>query len=437
MSTTGIPVIALSAAELGQRLRTARLRRGQKQAAVAMSLGVDVVTYSRWERGLHLPRPDHVPRLCSVLGMSESEFGFPEARPPMARSVSEVVGPSAAVEEEEDVRRREFLRGACGLLGATALMDWDRLVSVLSDGSGVDERSVDELLLVTRSYASRWGEVAPTTLLPLVQRQMALLHGYLLNGSKSAGISRKLLAVSSETATVGGWLSILVHNFGDARHYYGLARDLARDADDGPRLAFALGGASSLFSRISSGDDPPRALRLLQEAEDVAGASAPAHMRSWLHARLAEEHALSGDANRAADELEEATIALTCALPGKGEGIFVCCSPAWLEGFRGNCALLLGDHRAASTILEETLAADLALTSQRSAVMTDLGVAYALQGEVERACDLLGRGVEVAADARLAELVDRGARARREHLKGYEELAAVRDLDERLRLAAA
>ena len=69
--------------------------------------------------------------------------------------------------------------------------------------------------------------------------------------------------------------------------------------------------------------------------------------------------------------------------------------------------------------------------------MTDLGVAYALQGEVERACDLLGRGVEVAADARLAELVDRGARARREHLRGHEELAAVRELDERLRLAAA
>ena len=436
MSTTSISVIAVSAAEVGRRLKRARLQRGQKQAVVAMLVGVDAVTYSRWERGLHLPRLEHVPRLCGALGMSESEFGLSEARPRVPRSVSEEVGPPTAA-EEEDVRRREFLQGACGLLGATALMDWDRLVSILNNGSGVDERLVDDLLVVTRSYASRWGEVTPTTLLPLVQRQMAVLQAYLVNSSRTLGVSQRLLSVSSETATVGGWLSVLVQNFGDARHYYGLARDLAREADDGPRLAFALGGASSLFSRISSGDDPPRALQLLQEAAHVGGPSAPAHMRSWLHARLAEEHAVSGDSNCAAHELEEASVALACATSEKGDGIFVCCGPGWLDGFRGNCALLLGDYGTASSILEETLAADLSLTSQRSAVMTDLGVAYAQQGEIERACELMGRGVELAAGARLAELVDRGARARREHLRGYDDLAVVKQLDDQLRLAVA
>ncbi len=221
---------------------------------------------------------------------------------------------------------------------------------------------------------------------------------------------------------------------GSARRHYNLARDLAREAEDGPRLAFALGASSSLFSRISSGDDPPRALALLEEADTIAGEHAPVHMRSWLSARLAEERALQGDAVGSERHLDRAatTLASTSA---RGDGIFVCCDPAWLAGFAGNCALLLGRPRVASSILEETLAAELALTSQRSAVLTDLGAAYAQQGEVDRACELMGEAVAVASAARLAEYVARARRARREHLVAWADSSAVRQLDEKLRLA--
>jgi hypothetical protein len=198
-----------------------------------------------------------------------------------------------------------------------------------------------------------------------------------------------MLSVTSETATVAGWLSVLVKNFGDARRYYTVARDLARDADDSPRLAFALGGSSSLYSCISAGDDPACAITLLQEANAVSSGLAPSHLRSWLHARLAEELALRGDLSRCASELDRASAMLASACE-PADGVFVCCSPAWLDGFRGDCALLLGDYATASTILEETLAADLTLTSQRSAVMTDLGVACARLGELEESAKLVG-----------------------------------------------
>jgi transcriptional regulator with XRE-family HTH domain len=437
MNTNPISGTTTAAAEFGRRLKAARLHRGEKQTVTAMNLGVDVATYSRWERGLHLPRADHMPRLTQVLGMSRSVLGLPEDGSIVAPSVSLVIGSTSgrSLEEDDDVRRREFLQSACGLLGATAFLDWDRLASLLG-GQQLDGPLLDDLLVVTRSYASQWGEVAPTTLLPLVQRQGALLQTFLAAAPANPALAQRLYAVSSETATVAGWLSLLVENFGDARRYYNLARDLAREAEDGPRLAFALGASSSLFSRISSGSDPPRALALLEEADTIAGEQAPVHMRSWLSARLAEERAIQGDAVGSERHLHRAAAALA-STSAKGEGIFVCCDPAWLAGFAGNCALLLGRPAVASSILEETLGADLALTSQRSAVLTDLGVAYAQQGEVERACELMGEAVAVASTARLAELLGRAHRARREHLVAWADSPAVRQLDEKFQLAVA
>lgn len=438
MSTAADRDIQITPADLGRRLKAARLQRGEIQAAVAVRVGVDVVTYSRWERGLHRPRADYLPQLREALGLSNAEVGLPETRPQVARSVSAVVPLVASVgaEEDDDVRRREFLHGACGLLGAAAFLDWDGMASLLSAAAATDERAVHDLERITRGYASQWGAISPTTLLPLVQRHLLLLQSQLMTGPVTPALRPLLCSVSSETATVGGWLSVLVKNFGDARRYYTLARDLAREAGDGPQLALVLGGASSLFSRISSGDDSERARAMLQEAVQLAGPSACGHMRSWLHARLAEEHALAGESWVCHAELERASVALAAA-PGGGDGIFSCCSSAWLDGFRGNCSLLLGSYSEASTILESTLASALALTSQRSAVMSDLGVAYARLGELESACDLLACAAELAAEARFAELVDRSCRARREHLRGYEDSLAVRLLDERLRVAVA
>src|ERR1700747_3577223 len=119
MSSTSMPVTPVAAAKFGRRLRAARLQRGEKQAVTAMRVGVDVVAFSRWERGIHLPRADHVPRLCEVLGVSDSELGFSDS-PAVASAVSLVRAPmnTGNAEDEADVRRREFLQGALAFGGA-------------------------------------------------------------------------------------------------------------------------------------------------------------------------------------------------------------------------------------------------------------------------------------------------------------------------------
>jgi hypothetical protein len=51
--------------------------------------------------------------------------------------------------------------------------------------------------------------------------------------------------------------------------------------------------------------------------------------------------------------------------------------------------------------------------------------------------ELMGEAMRVASEARLAELVGRAHRARREHLVAGVDSPAVRQLDEKLRLAVA
>lgn len=51
-----------------------RAWRGLTQADVAGRAGVSPSLFGRWERGLNLPRPAHVPRLARILRVSESEL---------------------------------------------------------------------------------------------------------------------------------------------------------------------------------------------------------------------------------------------------------------------------------------------------------------------------------------------------------------------------
>ncbi len=157
-------------------------------------------------------------------------------------------------------------------------------------------------------------------------------------------------------------------------------------------------------------------------------------MVSWLHVRQAEECAVVGDAHAVDRHLDRAQSALGAA-SAQGDGLFSAFDQAWLSGFRGSCALLLDRPHEATTILEETRAANLTLTSQRSAVLTDLAVAYARQGEVDQACSLMADSVEVAAQSHFVELVQRVTGARH-HLAAWEGTPAVRQLDDRLRTVA-
>jgi transcriptional regulator with XRE-family HTH domain len=63
-------------ASMGERLRTARIEKQWTQEYVAAEVGVEPVTYARWERGQHRPHPFYHNKLCSLFGKSAQELGL-------------------------------------------------------------------------------------------------------------------------------------------------------------------------------------------------------------------------------------------------------------------------------------------------------------------------------------------------------------------------
>jgi hypothetical protein len=119
--------------------------------------------------------------------------------------------------------------------------------------------------------------------------------------------------------------------------------------------------------------------------------------------------------------------------PDRGFFAHWCTTPhARLAGYRGNCAQLLGHTREATTVIEDALVGvDGSLLSVRSTVMADLAMAYAKEGEVEHASELLSRSLSLSSDVGLVAHVQRIIGVRR-HLSRWDDTAAVARLDEQI-----
>jgi lipopolysaccharide biosynthesis regulator YciM len=104
-----------------------------------------------------------------------------------------------------------------------------------------------------------------------------------------------------------------------------------------------------------------------------------------------------------------------------------------VAGFRGNCAVLLGESDQAVSILEKVArTTDRSLVGPYTAVLTDLATAYAQRGEVDHACGILGDVLVTAQVARMPERAERVRRARNSHLRRYAHTQAVHRLDNHL-----
>jgi hypothetical protein len=157
-------------------------------------------------------------------------------------------------------------------------------------------------------------------------------------------------------------------------------------------------------------------------------------LQVWIHAARAEEHAVLGDGVAAHRDLEAAARALMVA-DGPAPGFFEHWDQTRLAGFRGNCELLLGRPASAAKVLQGVLdGTSPELHGPYACVSADLAAAAAREGDVEWACDLLGKGLDVACEAGAGpDGIDRITGIRRRYLP--DDSPVVRRLDERLLLA--
>ena len=419
-----------------ERLRHQRRLRGWTLDEVAeglhrlsmsgAELGVDAHMVGRWERGVRRPAPRYVALLCRLFELPADELGL----------VDEAVEAAETVDKEDDVRRRQFLQYMSVVTGAT-MLDWDRLAAMLRGQLGPGDRVlVDDLEVITRSYARQVETVAPGSLLPALRSHLAMLSGSLHAGQPEP-VRRRLLSLTGETAVLAGRLSWLLDNRGEARQCWTLACDLAREASDDTLLAEALGNQRVFHSTIPNRGQygrPDRAIALLDAAEECLSPASPPYPRMMVLLLRAEDRAAVGDADASARDLEAAERAIATAT-GPDQGFYAGWDASRIAGYRGSCALALGRPEEASAVLESALEqTDDTLLGQRCAVMTDLATAYAMQREVEQSADLLMDSANVAERAGLSELLHRVTGAR-QHLDPWSDVPAVALLDERLAAA--
>jgi hypothetical protein len=399
---------------------------------------VDANLVSKWERGARHPGPYYTPRLCLLFQLAPEDLGF-HAAPRLAcecRRLSEAVG-RAIARRVGDVRRREFIRHL--LWGGAALatcpaVDTERILAAASGRH--DVRLLDDLHTIAAECALKMHTAAPGDLLPQVERHLAYV-GALLQSRPSTEHDSRPHLVAGTMSAIAGRLAFTLGNAGDANAHYVSAEAHAQAASDGPLRAYVLGQRSHLYSdlwRDGKGCVPSIALQLLDAAHSAAGDTTAPWLRTWLHARRAEEHAARGDVRATHQDLECADRLLdSVASPDRGFFAHWCTTPqARLAGYRGNCAQLLGDSREATTIIEDALVGvDESLLSVRSTVVADLAMAYAKEGEVQHASDLLRHSLDLSSSVGLVAHVQRVIGVRR-HLSRWEDNPAVALLDEQI-----
>ena len=315
-------------------------------------------------------------------------------------------------------------------------VDPERLAWARANPSGVDVHLLRELRAVTMAAARAMQAVTPASLLPAARSHFAYLHG-LLQGSQKVTVRRQLSSVAGEAALLASALCSMSGQLRDGARYVKLARALAREAGDDVLAAEAALSRSYLYSPRYRGakGDPTVALRFLMEAEEL-GLRLSAPMRGWLAGCKAAELACLGDGEAARRELGRAEDALAEINPGEEVDFLALWEPRRLDSYVGLCATLLGQGREAEEALLRALRdIDPKLVRHRIGILVDLGVAFALQGEVGEACRVLMQACTLASQYGLPVVVQRIQQVRAERLSGSD--PHVKALDACLREALA
>jgi transcriptional regulator with XRE-family HTH domain len=406
-------------------LRRARERRGWSQTDAAQhiylrgielgfherDLGVNMMQVSRWERGLIDPGPIYTTVMCNLYELLADRLDLPPRVLQLGRERRDVSATAPAQRPGEAARN--------------------------ADSGPVDSRLLDDLSTLTHSYGGLRDIVSPATLLRPVADHLDVLLRTVPQASSSADAVRVQVA-AAQTAIIAGWLTFNVGRPGEALAHWMLAHDLAVEAGSGDLTAYALACRSRLHSPVHRGDQaaaPANALALLNRAVVVAATSTDVALRSWLLVNRAEQHAASGDAEACHRDLDRAVLVIDG--PGtRDDVLWAHWSPARIDTCRGNCARLLHRPVEAIGVLESLLGRlDSRIIPARTLPLADLAVAYAERGEIERACGLLTGAFTAADEAGYPEGTGRVLHVRSTALAGYEDVPAVRHLDELLQPA--
>jgi hypothetical protein len=235
-------------------------------------------------------------------------------------TATEAVGDALRSTDPGDGMDRRGLLRALSTTAATAVLPPSALDYLIEVAQAIGRsRRVDASLLtrlenVTSSLAQRFYQSRPEELTGPVRGLADTLTRLLDDAATEPGLRRRLGSLTADVYMFAGQLALDADLRGDARAYYRLARDLAREAHDEVLYALALDADGRMYALRTPANrrgDPRRAVWQLSQAHAGLPADAPAEARAWLAVDEARHRAMVGDRDgfhagmvRAADAVE-------------------------------------------------------------------------------------------------------------------------------------
>ena len=243
---------------------------------------------------IHTPAELELALLHALVELTASAWALTSRRYDVAGSpfvvsdaASELLRPWSP--DAEDVKRRLFI-ATPAMLGASVLAShavepWERLLSILTRPSTIDEAGLAELEARTAALHQLETTVPARQLFRHLTDHLNALTD-ILGASVAPATHRRLVVAIGETAVLGGWMAWDQGDQARAERMYRVAMTAAREAGDDAIAACARAYMS--YAAGAQGDARQAQALLSAARQEVDPASLPA-THAWLAAREAEE----------------------------------------------------------------------------------------------------------------------------------------------------
>lgn len=454
--------VRLLAIRFGEDLRRRRREAGLHQQELADRIAYHRSYLSQIERGRQVPAEQFV-MLCdrtlqasgALMGIFRELVAERDARrrelaaerwrerfrgssnaPAEAIAVPEsaqfqVAGASLA-SSDTSMERRPFVRMVGAFAGAAMLeapgVDLLNLLRAMQ-GSRVSGSMLEETELAVLRFHQLYKELPPTELFPHVQQYLQAVTG-LLEESQTIETRRRLCSIAGHLAGLRAWLTFDLGDPTAAHIWYEAALKPAIEAQDEALAGWLLGGRSLIPSY--SGDHSA-ALELVRQGRSHGSRSANVAVQAWLAALEARAYAGLGDAAafRRAQDLANNGADRT-QLDERRHGMDFRHNRLDVSYYEGTSLVTLRQPDAAQPVLDAALAAqDPEHLKARSIVQLAVATSYAQQREVDEACVVASRALDLPADQLIGPITQRAQDLLLE-LEPWRGRPAVEDLRERV-----
>ncbi|MGP3991589.1 helix-turn-helix domain-containing protein [Streptomyces sp. 3N207] len=397
----------------GRVIRLARTEAGVSQEQLAEAIGASQSAISRLELRERHDEMVLLARAATYLGA-----------PPRLVGLADDVASRDAPPNGTEVERRKLLAGAAAAAAAPAVSALDPPAA-----QAADTGHAATLRLATTSYRRMDGTTSSRALVEPVQAHLRLTQSTTAE-TRDKEQRARLAAVSSEVASLAGWLAWDMGDHGSARTWYGTAVKAARSSGNRLLISYQLGSLAQFEAHIGNA---VQGLEHVRSARRQLGGEGPAIANAWLSTTEALAHSAAADARSADRALVDAarTVSSMSQEAPPWPWVFNF-SHSKVAACRLACGARLGRPEWVFSAQDDASAA---LSSghekQRALYVLDVAAALLAQGRLDGAFALALSALEAGMRYKSGRILEKARELRRGYVSAVPP-KVVREFDDRL-----